>query len=207
MTMFTPVSAPLIEQADRIRQNAETAYGQIRSNGDLTVDAIRARLAAVYLDAKTRMDSLHAEATDGYQASWQKALIAAFGTSDLASTAADRAALSLSYRDAQDRAAALDSDRAAADLLSRANDTGDELLARAVAQRAWEMGGQLGGVGWGDVLDTFTSTRPRAAAAIATLVNLQGSGRNASSLFAWMIATPSELAGMSDYQISALAAS
>lgn len=200
---FAPTAPAAAERAEGIRQDAERAYSSIRSMGELTPAAIRSRIAAAYLNAKAQMDAAQAAATGNYEKSRQTALTAAFGINDIATSATDRAGVSMSYRDAQDRADQLETDTDAARLLGRANDTGDELLARAIAQRAWNMNGQLGGAGWGDVLDTFTATRPRAAAAIANLINLQS--RNSVSLFAWMIAKPPEIANLSDYQIPAVA--
>jgi hypothetical protein len=174
---------------------------------ELNDAAIRQRLAVLYIAARSTMATLQESATSGYERSWQTAMTAAFGVDDLAATPGDRAMLAMSYREALDRCDQLDDFSEGARLLNRANDTGDELLARAVGKRAWEMGGQLGGSGWGDVLNAFLATRPKASAAVATLASLQGGADTARNLFAFILPIPPELGALPEYQIAALAAS
>jgi len=64
----------------------------------------------------------------------------------------DTASLTISARDAADRAAQTDTTDDLRALLERADRSGDEVLARAVAQRAVE-------VGSADIVNDFTSTR------------------------------------------------
>jgi hypothetical protein len=207
MSLTTPLTQNVLDAADKIRDDADVQYQRIRSMTELNDAAIRQRLAVLYIAARSTMATLQESATAGYERSWQQAMTAAFGIADLAATPGDQAMISMSYRESLDRTDQLDDFSVGAQLLQRANDTGDELLARAVGKRAWDMGGQLGGSGWGDVLNTFLATRPKASAAVATLTTLQGGADTARNLFAFVLPIPPELGAMPEYQIAALAAS
>ncbi|MEO3811347.1 hypothetical protein ABGB17_20325 [Sphaerisporangium sp. B11E5] len=65
----------------------------------------------------------------------------------------DPATATLSYRDALDRVDRIEDAGAARTLLTRSLRTGDNLLAKALAQKASESG-------WGDVLTTYFENRP-----------------------------------------------
>ncbi len=207
MSLTAPVSQGVLDAADKIREDADNAYQRVRSMAELNDAAIRQRLAVIYMAAKATMATLEESASGGYQRSWQQAMTDAFGVADLASSPGDQAMISMSYRESLDRTEQLDDFSEGSRLLQRANDTGDELLARAVAKRAWDMGGQLGGSGWGDVLATFLATRPKASAAVATLTSLQGGKANIRNIFAYVLPIPPELGATPEYQIAALAAS
>lgn len=202
----TPVSQGVLDAADKIREDADAGYQRVRSMRELNDAAIRQRLAVVYMAARSTMATLEESASGNYAQQWQQAMTAAFGVADLASSPGDQAMVSMSYRESLDRTEQLDDFSEGSRLLQRANDTGDELLARAVARQAWMMGGQLGGAGWGDVLATFLATRPKASAAIATLASLQGGSANIRDMFAFILPIPPELGAMPEYQIAALAA-
>lgn len=184
--------------AEQIRSAAEQRYASVRSRGELTVPAIRKAIAVIYLDARARMSTYEATATDDHTRQEQRLTAAVWGIGDIGSTGLDRATASVSYRDAQDRAAGLDDDGDAARLLTRAEASGDELLARAVAQVAWTNG-------WGDILDAYLATRPQAGTALADLDNMRGN-LGAADLFTYMVPTPHELAGLDDWRVAALAA-
>ncbi|MGI8753335.1 MAG: hypothetical protein ACR2MN_13665 [Acidimicrobiales bacterium] len=207
MSMTAPVSQGVIDGADRIREDADNSYQRVRAMRELNDAAIRQRLAVIYMAAKATMATLEESASGNYQRSWQQAVTAAFGVADLASNPGEKAMVSMSYRESLDRLDQLDDYTEGARLLDRANDTGDELLARAAGLRAWTMGGQLGGSGWGDVLATFLASRPKASAAVAVLASLQGGSANIRDMFAFILPIPPELGSLPEYQIAALAAS
>ena len=201
MSITAPVHPDAKARAETIRQNAETRYEQIRSRGDLSDAAITANLARVYLDAQTKMDTLSTNSTNARAAQLRALTTTAFGIDDIAGTnPVDRAAASVSYRDAQDRAAAIDTPTAAAHLLTRADASGDELLARALAQHAYDHN-------WSEVLDNYLATRPKTATALTELVQLQNRPVAASHVFAFMLPRPAELATHAPYELSTLAAS
>ena len=190
-------------QANDIREAAEAGYSRYRNNGNLSQAGILQGIATAYLDAKTKMDALQASATTGATANLNALMTKVFGIDDLAgSDAASRAAVSMSYRDALDRAQTCETPDDALSLLARANTTGDELLARAVAQVAWS-NGAIGA--WADVLDTFASTRPAQERALGQLYDLNSKKIFAVDLFAFVLVKPTELTPYGDYQIEGLA--
>ena len=74
----------------------------------------------------------------------------------------DDPAAVISFRDAQDRAAALDDSQETAALMRRALDSGDSVLANAVLGRAVELGHD-------DTIDAYTAEHPDAADAVRDL--------------------------------------
>jgi hypothetical protein len=195
-----------VSAAQHIQMEAETAYALYRSNGEMTPDAILARLAQAYVRASDDMDALKAGSTGSNEARKSELIRQVFGT---AGVQGDPASLAMSARDAAERVAQVDvSDvHGALALLQRAEMIGDEVLARAVAAAAY--GNPLGS--WGQVLDQFIQSRPAAARALSELAQLEQSADPFSSLnfnrnWGFVLQTPAELAGMADWQIRALAA-
>ncbi|HEY5454142.1 MAG TPA: hypothetical protein VIJ96_01605 [Acidothermaceae bacterium] len=190
-------------QANDIREAAEVGYARYRGNGNLSAAGILQGIAKTYLDAKTQMDTLQVSATTGATANLNALMTKVFGIDDLAGgDPVKRAATSMSYRDALDRAQTCETPEDALALLARANTVGDELLARAVAQVAWS-NGAIGA--WADVLDTFASTRPVAERALGELYDLNTSKVFAVDVFAFILPKPSELSPYGEYQIDGIA--
>jgi len=200
---FTKVGNAGILAADRIRDDAARTFDQIRNRGELNTNAIATLLARSYLTFKQAMDKLAQTTGQDSSATVRRLTQTAFGIDDLAGNAVDRAAASVSYRDAQDRVAKLEQPNEAAALLERAENSSDELLARAIARRAFEQ--RSFDPSWSDLLDEYLATRPKAQSAVGEL--LAGSGApQVRDLFAWVLPVPSEIAGLGDVQIGALAA-
>lgn len=200
----TQVPLPTQERAEQIRSTAAAEYQRISSRGDLTVPAIQVLLARAYVKGKSEMDALRERTSSTSTANSRHFYQAAFGIDDIAgASGVNRASASVSYRDAQDRVASLDSPQAADYLFTRAENSGDELLARAIAQRAYDEGQFLG---WGDILDRYLATRPAAQRAVNELLNARSNSMSASNLFAFVFIPPAQLGGLADYQIQALAA-
>jgi hypothetical protein len=198
--MYPTVTDDAKIKAQSIAAAADAAYDRMRNRGELNSDAIRVGLARTYRQAKASMDALQAAATGDRTAQLRQATTAAWGIDDIAGTnSVDRAAASMSYRDAQDRAAQLDNARDALDALARATDTGDELSARAIAAHAYQQR-------WSDVVDTYTADRPRARQALATLATLESHKPNLGDLWAFVLPKPAELSNYSDGQLDALIA-
>lgn len=214
--MTTPTAAGVEDQAEQIRADVAAAYDRVRTNPTLTDQAKRIAIAGLFETAQQQMSNLQQKTNDNVARKVQAATTAAFGIDDIASpSSANRASVSLSYRDAQDRAAQLDSPRDGLALLARATASGDELLARAVFGQAWAQAGN--DPGWNAVIDQYVASRPAAGRAVDALVNLgqqpggiltpNGVGvLSLGAFFGWIVPTPFELLGMSSYSISALAA-
>lgn len=189
---FTKVADAAILAADRIREDAARRFDQIRNRGELNATATAILLARDYLSFKAEMDKLAQTTGQDNSATVRRLNQAAFGIDDIAGNAVDRAAASVSYRDAQDRVAKLEQSNEAAALLDRAENSNDELLARAIAQRAFEQ--RALDPSWDDLLGRYVATRPKAQSAVNAL--LAGSGApQIRDLFAWVLPVPSELAG------------
>lgn len=196
------VSTDRLGQADAIRENHAANIDRLRNRQDLSVDAKRTGMARVHLKAKAQMAELEAKAT-GEQAGRKAQLTSkVFGLTDVAGTRGlDQATASVSYRDAQDRAAAIKNMSEALALLARAERSGDELLARAVAGHAYDIGMQ-------GVVDTYLATRPDKAQALAELQQLDSNGGvfgAARNMFAWVLSVPPELAGIPDRHLAVMA--
>jgi len=125
-----------------------------------------------------------------------------FGIDDLTTGAspADRASMAMSFRDAQQRAAQLTTSTEAQALLDLADQSGDELLARAVGNQA------LSGLGMDDVATTYLAARPRQAQAAENLRALTRMG-SIADILEFVLPRPPELSQVSDNQLTALAAS
>jgi len=155
----------LIERAGRA---AKASYDRIKSDTDYTPDARRRRMEEVY---QGRRQALDQELTSlasrvGYD---DRADVArAFG---IAGLAGDPASLAISMRDAQDRAAKEESSDGLVDLVRRATRNGDEVLARAAAQRAMELR-------YDKPLHEFVETRPALDSIVEDIWNAQRRGVN-----------------------------
>ena len=179
-------------------ERAQRASAAIRAeSGDLTDDAKRRHLAAAATrarrDLNAEIEKLAARVgrTDRGDAQ------AVFGVDGLPG---DAASLAISRRDAADRVATLDPGERR-DLLHRATRSGDEVLARAIAERALE---ELDD----KTLHQFCAHRPHLDSAVERLWNTQrASGRGDSMSIAMeMIGLqPAELLGMSFDSIEQLA--
>ncbi len=197
-----------LDRADRIRQDHDDRNVSIRSRAELTPEAKTALLAKNYMSAKQLMADLAQTANTDTAEQRTKAERSAFGTNGLSG---DPATVAVSYRDAMDRAATLASSTDASALLARAERSGDEPLARAIAGHAHDAStSALGRLdpGWSDVVDAYTASRPAATRAVDTLRALQPGATNSTrSMFAFVLPKPSELGSTPDYQMGALAAS
>jgi hypothetical protein len=197
---FAAVSTTSSTAAEVIRADAEAAYGRIRSNGMLNLPTIKTLLARAWLAAKANLDALQQSSTQDATARLAKLASRVWGIDDVVGTSGlDRVTASIGYRDAMDRAATIDSPTQGLALLDQAEATGDELLARAIAFRFWQLGG-------GAVLDHYVSTRPNASAALAELGALQPTKMNVTDLATFWLPTPLELGGAAEWQIAGIAA-
>jgi hypothetical protein len=124
-----------------------------------------------------------------------------FGIDDLTAGAspADRATMAMSFRDAQQRAQQLTTSSEAQELLDLADQSGDELLARAVGNAA------MSGLGFSAVADKYLANRPKQQAAVDALQGMQRM-RPMADLWEFVLPKPTELSSLHDSQIAAAAA-
>lgn len=187
--MTSPTAAA--KKVEQINGEFARRTADIRSNRDLTSEAKRRLLAKEYLDARSQAEQVKAKADSSRVEERARLEREMFGIDRFVSTSnpeSSRASLSISYRDARDRAAQVESDKAALDLLRRAERGGDEMLARAVAEVALD---NL----WADTLNAFAAARPGAEPKLQTLVDLNHT-RAGAGLFeaaAFYVSRPSEV--------------
>jgi len=152
--------------------NRKTEFAQqlteIREDPNLSEAGKRRKIQAAYDSAKTEVDKLRGgakEAVDRRQAELERVL---FSVADQR----DQVAAAVSYRDAQDRVAGLRLDDAV-NLMQRALKTDDELLARALFQKAWEHPSEA----WSTIVEAYLSAYPlrrKAATELADLLDARG---------------------------------
>lgn len=120
----------------------------IRNNKNLTPKGKQKQIGANYLQHKQQITALEAEdkaARTSKADSLRRSLFGLSGSSDANAT--------ISYRDAQDRVAAIDSEEKALELLDRADLSNDEILTKAIVGKAAE-------AGWGNLVNTYTAKHP-----------------------------------------------
>jgi hypothetical protein len=201
---FSTVTDQSKARADSIRLSLDTYCDQTRSDRSASLGAIRSRIASAYLRSKAQMDALQLSSTGASTARLDQLSSAAWGIADLTrGDPASKLTAAISYRDAQDRAASVETVRGAGELLTQATDTGDELLARAVAKRAYDQ--RVLDTSWEDVLNRYLSSRPKAYAAVAALLDADVRAPRAADLWAFVLPLPPELIGLPDFRIQALA--
>ena len=201
MGLYMQTPPATLDATSAIRGNLTALMDQIRSKPDLNSDAAQCLLARAFLKAKADMDALNANSTAKSDARRRVLTAQVWGVDDIAgSNAVDRAAAGVSYRDAQDRASALENPHDATDLLASAERSGDELLARAVASQADIMG-------WDDVAGQYFATRPAKAQALAELHQLVPSlaNMNATDVFMYVLPKPTEFGALNDFRIQQIA--
>ena len=108
----------------------------------------------------------------------------------------------MSYRDALGRAEQIDNPQIAAMKLTQSIETGDTLMAQALARHASESG-------WNSVLEQYTAATPSAGRALTQLAEIQRDQSSVQNIFMdaahFMVQKPAELSKLQDYQIEALA--
>ncbi|PTU56967.1 hypothetical protein DBB34_06550 [Sphaerisporangium cinnabarinum] len=135
---------------DKHATSATREYEDIRSQEDYTEDARRRLLSEAYDRRKASLDNDLAQLASSAGEVDRSAVGRAFGTTGLPG---DPASLTISLRDAQDRVAKIRDEDELETLLGRATRSGDEVLARAVAARAAEIGKTYG-------VEEFVRVRP-----------------------------------------------
>jgi hypothetical protein len=191
--------------ADKLRDAAETAYARIRSARALSDYAKRAMVASVYLKLKEDMDAAQSKAGIATAADLALLKRKLYGVDDLIRGAsnAEQATLQISFRDAQSRAESIGNERDARTLLDRANQTGDELLARAVGNQLVTLA--CAGIPVGNTLDEYLSTRPQKATAYAAYV-AACQPTSMASLFEYAAPSPPEVHGLTQGQMDTMIA-
>lgn len=202
MPTITPQVA---DQAGRIQADLNNRVNSIRTNGDLTIEARNKYLAQAYIEAVNAMMVLQSTFTSTQTA------VADTSERDIFGAVSSLGADAISARDADDRAARVETPAEAQELLDRAEQNGDTVLARAIALRAYRASRSepLGQAVWGEVVEGYAEGHPDAAAAMAKIDQARRDdvAANVQSMFIFAVPKPGDLARYTDYQLRAMAAS
>lgn len=188
-------------QADKLRDNAERQYQRVRDNKSLNLEAVRAFMAKIYLQLHDDMEVVARQSGVASQDQVAALNRRVFGVDDLLAkaSAADKATVSISLRDAQDRANRIETPGEADSLYQTAVQTGDELLVRAVGSMA------LTSPGYADLAERYRSDHPTQADAWRQLLEIS-TPQSVASVFEFVTPMPPELASLRPSEIPALAA-
>ncbi|MGW0169194.1 hypothetical protein ACWDWT_29075 [Streptomyces sp. NPDC003343] len=178
------------------------ALAGIRADSKMSDAARQLAAAQAYTSARSRMAIATREHRVKQSARWDQLERNLWGLpqTSIYATATEQAAQAMAMRDALQRASGIRTEGEAANLLRQAEQTGDETLARAVAQQANEHD-------WTDVLVSFLDARKGARAEydeMCALHHERTRGKLADDV-AHSIGKPEELRGMDDKQIQQLA--
>lgn len=178
------------QRAIQIHDEYKTRLDWIRANKHLTHEGKREQITEVYREAKAELETLRAQAQEKRTkkvASLRRGLFGVSGTAD-----PQRA---ISYRDAQDRVSKLelgDQDKALK-LLDQAEMSGDEVMTKALVQRALELK-------WDKVANTYIDSHPYYGSKLEELWSAQESPLSEALLTntaTFYISQPSEVSGYS----------
>jgi hypothetical protein len=187
-----------------VHQDATKKVETVRARQDLTAEAKRAAVAKIHRETKTTVKAAEARLMEQTATATKTNSAKLWGITDLTTgpRAMDFASAASSYRDAGDRAAKIERPEEAAALMQRAEQTGDEFLARAVAARCYSERGPFGAA-WQGPLDQYLSARPAKAQVAQALQESEGVPFTDMAYFS--VAAPREVEGLSDAQLNAVA--
>ena len=179
------------EQVQRIRDRYKRRFDKVRRDTSRTPEWHRLRLAELWLEMQAEVKQAREQATAAGEAHERSLHRKAFGVEGISG---DSGALAISQRDAMDRVAQVETRDELIRLLNRATQSGDEVLARAVARQAFDRGDR-------DLLDTYASIRPDAQSTLEKLGQVRTDtlhSRLEESMLA-SAAKPAELQGMDEF--------
>lgn len=196
------ITESLATATQKLQQELDRTNAATRADADLSAAGKRKALADDYTRLMDDMERLRTTAEGTAERTVKLTVREAFGAG-----VADGAS-AISARDADDRASRLESSDEALNLLARADMNGDEVLARAIAMRAYNeyVNDPFQGRKWAEVVNTFAEDRPNIEKKIETLEEQRKSQSNwlQAGVTFWL-PKPSELTGLSTEQIRALA--
>lgn len=169
----------------------------IRNNKNLTPEGKRKQIAATYLQYKQQITALEAEdrAARASKADSLRRTLFGLSSSDANAT--------ISYRDAQDRVAAIRDENQALELLDRADLSNDEILTKAIIGKAAE-------TGWSNLVNTYTAKHPYYGSKLQELAKIHQDETSIEGVMnhamSYNLSTPAEIARHSDGMIENLAA-
>ncbi|MFI1449074.1 hypothetical protein [Streptomyces virginiae] len=186
--------------ANEIRQNLDSTVQRIRGLKNPTARAKQTMIARAYLEARAGLDALKEQEVARIGRERQQLDRKLFGTNGFSP---DPNAV-IARRDANDRAAKLETPREAAHALHQAEREGDRIMAKAIAARAADYSGDPN---WAQILNTYVADKPEEAATLQALVDLPDTNDGVwqfTKAVEYGIATPSELGDQMPEGLAAL---
>jgi len=194
--------------SDEIRAAHNKRVEAITARTELSEHAKRVALARAVTTARAEIKIVREAEGKERDARWSAGLRKLWGTDDIVAGGADRASTTISARDAIDRVSRIKNADQAAALLRQAEATGDEILARAIANHANDHTGKLDNGGkWAGVLGDFLAPRESATKTYQEMCAMAAEHTSAERIFGRRaIDAPPDLKGLRDDEIRALAA-
>lgn len=184
---------------DETAEKAGRVYRHISEDATLSEKGRNYRLAASYQSISNGLNTKLSDMASRAVTDDRDDAERVFGIKGLPG---DSASLVISRRDAADRVARVESREELRDLLAQATRTGDEVLARAIAERAVRDADSK-------TMHAFVADRPELDAAAERLWNAEqasaAGGLGIGGLGALSALRPDELRGMAEYEIAELA--
>ncbi|RST13469.1 hypothetical protein [Streptomyces sp. WAC05950] len=188
--------------ADDIRQALDTKTRQINGQRNLTPQAKRTMIARAFIEARNALDQLKADEVDRIHREREKHERKLFGTTGFNP---DPNAV-IARRDANDRAAKLETPVEAEHAMRRAEREGDSIMAKAIAARAADYSGDPG---WSNVVRAYVADKPNEAATLQAMQDLPDTNDGVWRMrqaIEYSVSTPSELGdNVHPHQVDAIA--
>ncbi|MBJ7340634.1 hypothetical protein [Mycolicibacterium sp.] len=176
-----------------IQQQLEQQCDTIRRNRSLSDAGRKSELAKAVLAARTRVDKLRSDFVADREQRGHKLHKIVFG--DLTDFGASEV---IAHRDAQDRAAQLDTPDDAKAMLRRAGQTGDHSLACAVAEAAYRRG-------WVEVSQDYADQAGKRGALDLLIDSTTGRLTNLADSAVFRVRNPEELSAATEPVLRELA--
>ncbi|MFH8768270.1 hypothetical protein [Streptomyces sp. NPDC017958] len=190
------------DKSAQIHRMYKAGLQQLRGTRNLHPEARRVEMARLYTTTRGALAKVMRDQTQADKERFAHLERSLWGYDLERATAADRATLDATIRDAQDRAAKLAKPQHAAKALHEAEQAGDSILARAIAKRAHDND-------WDDVLHDYLATRPSAAEqyqqAGAIWARYNDANARMHDHMQYVVHAPAELRGLSPKDIEAMA--
>lgn len=187
-------------RADEIHGYYKQGLQQIRGRRNMHPERKRVEIAELYATTRDALRKVQRDQVQADRETFAKLERKLWGYDDVRATSPGPGA-DTAIRDAQDRAAQLRKAGDAARALQQAEQTGDHILARAIAKRAHDHD-------WNDVVADYLSTRPTAADTYRQAGEIHQRQHTPNGVLGLQqlaaFAKPDELRGLDDKAIQAM---
>ncbi|WP_327282287.1 hypothetical protein OG723_12295 [Streptomyces sp. NBC_01278] len=183
-----------------IRESLDRKVQHIRGQNNLTSRAKQTMVARAFIEARDALDQLREQDVARIERQREQLDRKLFGTNGFSP---DPNTV-IARRDANDRAAKLESPAEAAHAMRRAEREGDRIMAKAIAAKAADYSGDPS---WAQLLNQYVEGKPEETATLQAMVDLPDTNDGVwriSKAIEYSIATPSELGDQRPEGLAAL---